>query len=117
MSKTENTHTRNVGRSLHAAYNEMKKCSASLEAELEQTKKENRFLKTKSKPSSPKPWKGNLYHAKKQGDDWGCIRDQDENCILRVQIQNYDKDVLNKHRKNKTDPTQPIIDHVLNKLN
>ena len=63
------------------------------------------------------PWVGKLHHARDLCDDWGCIRDDDGNRIMTISIQYYGEDILDKHRRDKTDPTQEIIDYVLSKLN
>lgn len=70
-----------------------------------------------SEPAGSVPWVGKLHHAKRLCDDWGCIRDEAGNRIMTIQIQNHDECFLAKHRREKTDPTQEIIDAVLSKLN
>ena len=63
------------------------------------------------------PWVGKLHHAMMICDDWGCIRDEDGECIMRVMIPDHDETVLNKHRIAKTDPTQGRVDAILNQIN
>ena len=63
------------------------------------------------------PWQGKLRHSRNLCDDWGCIRDEADDCIIRVQLPTYDEAVLNVHRRNKTDPTQDRVDYILAALN
>jgi hypothetical protein len=63
------------------------------------------------------PWVGRLRHSRNLCDDWGCIRDKADDCIIRVPLPTYDEDVLNEHRRNKTDPTQERVDYILAVLN
>ena len=63
------------------------------------------------------PWTGKLHHARELCDDWGCIRDEAHNLIIRVSLPTYDESRLNEHRKNKTDPTQERVDAILSALN
>jgi hypothetical protein len=62
-------------------------------------------------------WIGNLHHARQLGDDWGWIRDDENNLIIIVQLPTHDEGVLNEHRRNKTDPTQERVDAILTALN
>ena len=66
---------------------------------------------------SDKPWTGKLRHARELCDDWGCIRDEAHNLIIRVNLPTHDESVLNKHRRTKTDPTQERVDAILTALN
>ena len=63
------------------------------------------------------PWVGKLHHARQLCDDWGCIRDDAGNRIMTIPLPTYDERILDNHRREKTDPTQEIIDYVLSKLN
>lgn len=63
------------------------------------------------------PWTGKLHHARKLCDDWGCIRDESGDCIMRVSIPCRQEDVLNQHRRKGTDPTQERVDSILNYIN
>ena len=60
-----------------------------------------------------RPWIGRLHHARRFCDDWGCIRDDADNLIIRVNLPTHDESVLNEHRRNKTDPTQERVDLIL----
>jgi len=64
-----------------------------------------------------RPWVGNLRHARGPCNDWGCIRDEADNLIIRVNLPTHDENVLNEHRRNKTDPTQKRVDAILAALN
>ena len=64
-----------------------------------------------------RPWIGQLHHARKLYDDWGCIRDEAGNMMSRVSLPTHDESVLNEHRRNKTDPTQERVDAILAALN
>jgi hypothetical protein len=64
-----------------------------------------------------RPWIGNLHHARELGDDWGWIRDESGDLIIIVNFPTHDEDVLNEHRRNKTDPTQERVDAILAALN
>jgi hypothetical protein len=64
-----------------------------------------------------RPWTGQLRHARRLCDDWGCIRDEADKLIIRVNLPTYDERVLNEHRRNKTDPTQERVDAILAALN
>jgi hypothetical protein len=63
------------------------------------------------------PWVGNLRHARGLCDDWGYIRDEADNLIIRVNLPTHDENVLAEHRRNKTDPTQKRVDAILSALN
>ncbi len=63
------------------------------------------------------PWVGKLHHARRMCDDWGCIRDEADNLIIRVNFPNHSESVLCKHRRNGTDPTQNRVDWILAALN
>ena len=62
-------------------------------------------------------WVGKLHHARRLGDDWGCIRDEDGELIIRINLPTHAEDVLNVHRRNHTDPTQARVDAILAALN
>jgi len=66
-----------------------------------------------------KPWVGKLYHSKTDEDDWGMIRDESEDVIIRVKIPPalLNQDTLHEHRLNNTDPTQERVDAILALLN
>ena len=64
-----------------------------------------------------RPWIGNLHHARRLCDDWGCIRDDADNLIIRVNLPTHEENMLNEHRRNKTDPTQERVDAILAALN
>ena len=64
-----------------------------------------------------RPWIGQLHHARRLCDDWGCIRDEADQLIIRVNLPTHDEGVLNEHRRNKTDPTQERVDAILTALN
>ena len=63
------------------------------------------------------PWAGDLHHARGLCDDWGCIRDENDDMVLTVVLPTHDDAVLNEHRRNKTDPTQPVVDAILAIIN
>ena len=63
------------------------------------------------------PWIGDLYHSTTMYDDWGCIRDQSGRCIMNISLPTHEDEILNVHRRNKTDPTQPIVDEILRRIN
>jgi len=67
----------------------------------------------------PKPWVGKLYHAKREEDDWGYIRDDAGDLIIRIEIplDGNDLDTLHDHRMYNTDPTQERVDAILALLN
>ena len=66
--------------------------------------------------SPAKPWQGKLYHSRGSSDDWGTIRDERHDAIIRVPIT-LDEEKLVQHRRAGTDPTQQIVDEILNRLN
>ena len=74
-------------------------------------------MNCKSQTHCSAPWQGKLHHASRLCDDCGCIRDEADDCIIRVPLPTYDEAVLNEHRKNKTDPTQERVDYILAALN
>jgi len=63
------------------------------------------------------PWHGKLHHSRNLCDDWGCIRDEAGDLIIKLILPTYDEDVLQKHRRNKTDPTQERVEYILAALN
>jgi hypothetical protein len=63
------------------------------------------------------PWIGKLHHARQLSDDWGYIRDETDNLIIRINLPTHDETVLAEHRRNKTDPTQERVDAILAALN
>lgn len=82
-------------------------------------------MKTTDKPDASeggsvlrrvRPWVGNLHHAREPCDDWGFIRDEAGKLIIAVPVT-VPHDTWAEHRRNKTDPTQPIIDAILAALN
>ena len=73
-----------------------------------------------NKPETPcsAPWAGKLHHARGGlYDDWGTIRDDNDELIIHVNLPTHNKDVLNEHRRNKTDPTQERVNYILAALN
>jgi hypothetical protein len=65
------------------------------------------------------PWAGSLHHARGLCDDWGMIRDDCDNPIIRVclPLSALSEDALSEHRRNETDPTQERVDYILAVLN
>ena len=63
-----------------------------------------------------KPWQGKLSHSRGPSDDWGTIRDERQNAIIRVPIT-LDEEKLVEHRRAGTDPAQQIVDEILNRIN
>ena len=63
------------------------------------------------------PWVGKLRHSRDLCDDWGYIRDETNAIIMVVKSPTFDEDQLNKHRREKTDPTQERVDAILAALN
>jgi hypothetical protein len=63
-----------------------------------------------------KPWTGKLRHSQEITDDWGCVRDESNRLIFTVAVK-ADHDERAEHRRNKTDPTQPIVDAIISILN
>ncbi len=68
-------------------------------------------------PMETAPWQGALRHSRNLGDDWGCIRDESGDCIIRVTLPTYDDAELQAHRRESTDPTQERVDYLLGVLN
>jgi hypothetical protein len=66
--------------------------------------------------SPEKPWQGKLSHSRGPSDDWGTIRDERQNAIIRVPIT-LDEEKLVEHRRAGTDPAQQIVDEILNRIN
>lgn len=66
--------------------------------------------------SPAKPWHGKLSHSRGPSDDWGTIRDERQNAIIRVPIT-LDEEKLVEHRRAGTDPAQQIVDEILNRIN
>jgi hypothetical protein len=66
--------------------------------------------------SPAKPWQGKLSHSRGPSDDWGTIRDERQNPIIRVPIT-LDEKKLVEHRRAGTDPAQQIVDEILNRIN
>jgi hypothetical protein len=62
------------------------------------------------------PWQGKLYHSRGSSDDWGTIRDERHDAIIRVPIT-LDEEKLVQHRRAGTDPTQQIVNEILNRIN
>ena len=63
-----------------------------------------------------RPWVGNLRHSRELCDDWGFIRDESGKLIITVPVT-VPHEEWAAHRRNNTDPTQPIVDAILNALN
>lgn len=66
--------------------------------------------------SPAKPWQGKLSHSRGPSDDWGTIRDERQNALIRVPIT-LDEEKLVEHRRAGTDPAQQIVDEILNRIN
>jgi len=66
--------------------------------------------------SPAKPWQGKLYHSRGSSDDWGTIRDERHDAIIRVPIT-LDEEKLVEHRRAGTDPSQQIVNEILNRIN
>ena len=64
-----------------------------------------------------RPWVGKLRHSRGLCDDWGCIRDESGKIVLHVNSSHVLEKDLYQHRKNETDPTQPVVDYLLSVLN
>lgn len=62
------------------------------------------------------PWVGKLRHSRELLDDWGFIRDESGKLIITVPVTVTHEEWLD-HRRNNTDPTQPIVDAILAALN
>jgi hypothetical protein len=60
-----------------------------------------------------KQWNGKLHHDKSPYADWGMIRDETGKLIMRVQMPYMTTDQENEHRRNRTDPSQDLIDYLL----
>lgn len=69
-----------------------------------------------SLPRLVRPWTGSLHHARDLCDDWGYIRDEAGKLIITVPVT-VAHDEWAEHRRNNTDPTQPIVDAILAALN
>jgi hypothetical protein len=63
-----------------------------------------------------KPWKGKLHHDRDEFADWGRIRDEEGKLIAIVKFD-CDDETLARHRREGTDPSQPMVDAILNLLN
>ena len=65
-------------------------------------------------------WEGQLHHAKANGrtcNDWGYIRDEDDNLIMCVKYP-YQRDIeLDNHRREGTDPAQARVDFIVAAVN
>jgi hypothetical protein len=59
------------------------------------------------------PWAGNLHHSRLPYDDWGCLRDENQDLIAMVKPPAYDEDDFIRHRLDDTDPTQARVDAIL----
>ncbi len=65
----------------------------------------------------PKPyWSGKLHHSRTYRDDWGFIRDEWGMLVIKVPLFISDDEAA-KHRREGTDPTQPMVDYLLYALN
>jgi hypothetical protein len=62
------------------------------------------------------PWVGKLRHSRELCDDWGFIRDESGKLIITVPVT-VPHEEWAEHRRNNTDPTQPIVDAILDALN
>lgn len=63
-----------------------------------------------------RPWVGMLHHSRELCDDWGFIRDESGKLIITVPVT-VPHEEWAEHRRNNTDPTQPIVDAILAALN
>jgi hypothetical protein len=61
-------------------------------------------------------WVGKLHHSRELCDDWGFIRDESGKLIITVPVT-VPHEEWAEHRRNNTDPTQPIVDAILAALN
>lgn len=75
------------------------------------------ILRGKSPNALVPPWVGKLRHSRGLCDDWGCIRDESGQMVLKVNCSWVLEKDLYRHRKNGTDPTQPVVDYLLAMLN
>ena len=73
-------------------------------------------METHNAPDRHNYWVGKLRHSRELCDDWGFIRDESGKLIIFVPAKGSDEE-LAEHRRNKTDPTQPIVDAILDALN
>jgi hypothetical protein len=64
-----------------------------------------------------RPWVGKLHHSRNLSDDWGFIRDSDGYLVMCLRMPRLDQEELNRHRRDGTDPTQPVVDYLLSVLN
>lgn len=66
-----------------------------------------------------RPWVGKLHHSRELTDDWGWLRDESGECIIIVRLPRdaWNDEVMSKHRRNGTDPTQARVDAILAVLN
>ena len=62
-------------------------------------------------------WQGKLYHDKSIYADWGMIRDESGKLVMKAQMPYMTNDQENEHRRNKTDPSQDLVDCILDLLN
>ena len=64
------------------------------------------------------PWVGKLRHDREKFADWGWIRDETGELIVKVPIPLcLSEEDLQKYRREKIDPTQARVDALLNALN
>jgi hypothetical protein len=63
------------------------------------------------------PWCGYLHHATGEGNDWGMIRDALGHLIAKASLQTSDENVLNAHRRNRTDPTHATVRFIVSAVN
>lgn len=87
----------------------------------EQTNQDDNFMDADPKTlelnkDAPRPWVGKLHHSRGLSDDWGFIRDESGKLIIMVPVTVTHKEWAG-HRRNNTDPTQPIVDAILDAIN
>jgi len=61
-------------------------------------------------------WTGKLHHSRTYRDDWGYIRDDSGMLVLKIPLFISDDEAA-RHRREGTDPTQPMVDYLLSVLN
>ena len=65
-------------------------------------------------------WEGQLHHAKANArtcNDWGYIRDEDDNLIMCVKYPERDYIALENQRQVGTDPAQARVDFIVAAVN
>lgn len=68
-------------------------------------------------PAPSKPWHGKLHHDRSNHADWGWIRDEAGDLIMSIRTPNLTETELRQHRRDRTDPGQPVVEAILARLN